>query len=253
MKQEEKQETMKKKAAKEYGLKNIDIKLAEKNVFKFFTADKSITYFCHNNGVIDVTERARRGHKADAVAVSKAEPKSVRKTAVKPVLVKKTAKTASAKTEKATGKGSAEVSKAPKPTKAPKTAAKKTAEGKTTAKVSRTKVKTSDNSDIKTTRAVKTKPKADAADAKNAEKTVIVKDADDDDKLYETSAPKTKYNFKRGQCVKDVYGGKEYTVLSVTKGLGSLARLVENSTGFDCTVAVADLVPGKGKPREIEE
>ena len=143
-----------------------------------------------------------------------------------------------------------QVSKAPKPAKASKTAAKKTTEGKTVAKIPRVRTKTSDNSDIKTVRTVKVKPKADA---RNAEKTVIVKDADDDDKLYETSAPKTKYNFKRGQCVKDVYGGKEYTVLSVTKGPGSLARLVENSTGFDCTVAVADLVPGKGKPREIEE
>ena len=247
MKQEEKQETMRKKAAKEYGLKNIDIKAAEKNVFKFFTADKSITYFCHNNGVIDVTERARRGHKADAETVSKAEPK---KAAAKPIPLKKAAKAVPSKTRKATGKGSAKVSKAPKPAKASKTAAKKTTEGKTVAKIPRVRTKTSDNSDIKTVRTVKVKPKADA---RNAEKTVIVKDADDDDKLYETSAPKTKYNFKRGQCVKDVYGGKEYTVLSVTKGPGSLARLVENSTGFDCTVAVADLVPGKGKPREIEE
>lgn len=62
MVQEEKQRHMLEEAQKKYG-NDIKVVSAEKNILHFMTESQSITYTCHNNGVIDETVRWRRGHK----------------------------------------------------------------------------------------------------------------------------------------------------------------------------------------------
>ena len=207
MRQEEKQVVMKAKAEKEYGLKNIDIKLAEKNVFKFFTADKSITYTCHNNGVIDVSERMRRGHgakssdsKSDTVSETKTEPKKI------------------------AGKASKGTSNADK---------KPAAKVLTTER--RRKV-VGDKAEIQ-----KPAPQKTTEDETKPEEDTIEK------------SQKTKYHFKTGECVKDICGNRKFTVISVSPYPGAIARVRDNDTKTDCTVAVADLVPCSGKPLVLDD
>lgn len=62
MVQEEKQRHMLEAAQEKYG-NDIKVVSAEKNILHFMTESQSITYTCHNNGVIDETVRWRRGHK----------------------------------------------------------------------------------------------------------------------------------------------------------------------------------------------
>ena len=207
MVQQEKQAAMRGKAVREYGA-DIEVKTAEKNIFKFFTADKSITYTCHNNGVIDVSERMRRGHgakssdsKSDTVSETKTEPKKI----------------------------------AGKASKGTSNADKKPAAEALTPEHRREKA-VGEKTEIQRT---------------VSQKTLEEEVKPEEDTIEKSQKPK--YHFKTGECVKDICGNRKFTVISVSPYPGAIARVRDNDTKMDCTVAVADLIPCNGKPLVLDD
>lgn len=277
MQQPEKQEHMLKYAHEKYG-NDIEIKSAEKNVLKFFTEDMSVTLTCGNTGKITEKTRMRRGHAEKTEGKPKKVHDGMHQLTFEEVFKNDTEKqkkdneqsadvklkrhrrtkaemeAARAEAAKTVDDISSDKPKRHRRTKAEMEAAR-AAESKTKEELQADKPKRHrrTKAEIEAAKAVQqTNPDTDSDKIpESATSEAIPDDGANEDTGEDIKAKEASpCPFVVGECVEAKNFSRVFTVLETDQ---NVVRVLDNSSGSDYTMAVADLKHSNKKPKIIDE